>query len=120
MKLIREPMICAIKESKRQDKQQNQMKTASITYNQNSMSIHLKKNLMKKSKCFQIEIFKWHHLYLHAKQFKACHYPECHMTTKRTNTGKNKEVVSILRGNGVEAYKIKTYSLDILNIISCH
>ena len=37
---IREPMISAIKESKRQDKQQNQMKTASITYNQNSMSIH--------------------------------------------------------------------------------
>ena len=29
--LIREPIISAIKESKRQDKQQNQIKTKSIT-----------------------------------------------------------------------------------------
>ena len=33
-------MVTAIKESKRQDKQQNQIKTISITYDQNSKSIH--------------------------------------------------------------------------------
>ena len=39
--LIRGPMITTIKERKRQ-KKQNQIKTTSITYDQNSMSIHLK------------------------------------------------------------------------------
>ena len=38
-------MITAITESKRQDQQQNQIKTTSITYDQNSMSINF---LLKK------------------------------------------------------------------------
>ena len=36
-------MILAIRDSRRQDKQQNQIKTTNITYDQNSMIFFLKK-----------------------------------------------------------------------------
>ena len=36
-------MILAIRDSRRQDKQQNQIKTTHITYDQNSMIFFLKK-----------------------------------------------------------------------------
>ena len=56
------------------------------------------------------------------KTIEACRYPECYTTTKRTNTGKNQEVILILRGDAVEAYKIKIYSLNIINfaLFQCH
>ena len=53
------------------------------------------------------------------KTIETCHCPECHASTKRTNAGKNQNVISILRGNGVEAYKLKIFSLKLLNKISC-
>ena len=40
----------------------------------------------------------------------TCHYPESHMTTNIENKAKTK-VVSIARGNSVEAYKLISYSL---------
>ena len=38
---------------------------------------------------------------------------------KSTNTVKNHEVISNLRGDGVEAYKIKIFPLETMSIIHC-
>ena len=36
----------------------------------------------------------------------------------KTNTGQYQETISIVRANGVEAYKNRIYSLKIMNIIN--
>ena len=46
---------------------------------------------------------------------ETCHHPESHMASKELL---QKILKSILRGNGVEAYKNKKISLKILNRIN--
>ena len=51
------------------------------------------------------------------KTIETCHYTKCHTNTK--NAGTNQKFFSILRGNGVEAYKIQIYLLKILKTMIC-